>query len=208
MLSVAGLNRAWDCGVTWRTVRTVEPTEDPIDLDYLRNKVLRALNGTYEDDHLQALIDAAEDAYEDFTGKALMLQTRQMILDRFPWDYIELQWPPFVNVDSFTYVDADGVTQTLDGSPAVYRIAASGQFAKARLYPPYGGVWPTTQETPDAVTVTYTAGYANADAVPAIIKAGIGLFVNEMYEQRRLSVVGTSIVEAPLKLERFWKRAY
>ena len=38
------------------------------------------------------------------------------------------------------------------------------------IVPAYGYTWPDTLQAINAVTVTYTAGYANAAAVPAVIK--------------------------------------
>ena len=47
------MTRAWDEGVTWFSRRTVEPTTLVLELDYLRDKVLRTANGSVEDDVLE-----------------------------------------------------------------------------------------------------------------------------------------------------------
>jgi hypothetical protein len=61
----------------------------------------------------------------------------------------------------------------------------------------------------DDVTITYRAGYAN-DQTPEFVKIrqGIALMVAELYKQRELSVVGTSIVPSIITMDRFWRKVY
>lgn len=200
---------AWDDGVRWETARTVEPTDLVLNFDYLANQVLRVSDASNEAAHISALMLEACEAYEDMTSCALMLQTWEMALSRFPARYMELQRPPFVELLSIAYVDSDGHDQTLSGSPADYLIKPSRKFSKARIYPLTGERFPATACQPDAVVVTYRAGYATAAEVPYLIRAGLELFIGERYKQRSLSVqgIGANTSESTLKLERFWKVA-
>ncbi len=84
----------------------------------------------------------------------------------------------------------------------------SGRYARAMLRPSTGGTFPTAAVRGDAVTVTYDAGYSDPEDVPPNLIAGIGLMVSELYKQRSLSQVGTSIVPAPLDTSRFWRRVW
>lgn len=198
--------RAWDWGVRWFTRRTVDPTDLPIDVAYVRDHHLRVASGTAEDALIERLIRAATDACEDATHEALMPQTWALTLSGFPCGEIVLPRPPLMNVTSFAYVDEDGDPQTLAGSPAEYEVVPSGRFAKAKLTPVFDGVWPSTRVQADAVTVTYQAGYASADVIPERYIQGICLMVGELYKQRSLSVQNTiQNVPAVLGLERFWR---
>jgi len=199
---------SWDEGVRWRTNRIVDPVDLPVELDYLY-QVLGITDTDNAYDHIKTLAWQATEAAEDATSRALMTQTIELVLDRFPRSYIEIPNPPLQEILSVEYVDGEGATQTLAGSPAEYLLSTSGRYAKARIAPLYGAVWPTTRCQEDAVTITYTAGYESADAVPHLIKAGIALMVGELYKNRELSITGsTNNINSVLQLDRFWKRVY
>jgi hypothetical protein len=82
-------------------------------------------------------------------------------------------------VESITYVDSSGVTQTLASTEySIDTVSVPG-----RVHLAYGKSWPTTRQQWDAVRVTYVVGWA-ADSVPASIKQAILLLVSQMYEKR------------------------
>lgn len=62
---------------------------------------------------------------------------------------------PLISVTSITYIDVDGVTQTLSSS--LYSITDP---AKGVITLNYGESWPTTRWQPNAVTVRFVAGMA------------------------------------------------
>ena len=199
---------AWDSGVTWFKRRTVAPTEWPLDLAYVRDQVLRVVNGSYDDSKIDALIREAMVMAEERTDRSLMLQTWELVLDRFPCGAIVLPRPPFIAVSSLTYVDQDGVTQSLSvGSPSDFQTIPSGHWTRAMLLPNYSEVWPTARYQQDAVTVTFTAGYSDqSDPQLELIKSGMEVYIAERYKQRTLSMSnagGTMI--APLALKDFWR---
>jgi len=203
--------RAWDRGINWRSRRTVGPEALPVDLDYIIRSVLRVSNET-DDAHIEQLCWQATESADRATQRPLMPQTWEVTLDAFPTttDYgyaIRLERPPLLEIVSVAYVDGDGNTQTLSGTPLQFQVISSGQDSKAEVAPLPGATWPATRAQRDAVTVTYRAGYASADDVPALIKAGIALLVGEMYENRELSYPGR-IADSALKLEQFWKRVW
>lgn len=202
------MSRAWDWGIRWFSRRTVAPTDLPIAVDDVREQILRTANDHAEDQHIERLIRIATDMCEDKTHEALMPQTRQWIGSGFPCGDgpIVLPAPPLISVSSFAYVDEDGDTQTLAGSPAEYEVVPSGTIAKAMLRPLYNETWPATRCQPDAVTVTYRAGYEDVEEIPERYLAGIIVVVAEMYKQRSLSVQSTiQNVPAVLGLDQFWR---
>jgi uncharacterized phiE125 gp8 family phage protein len=205
---ILGARGAWDEGVTWRSIRTVAPTALPCDADYIRNDVLRVTNEA-EQYHIQQLLWQVTELAEDATQRALMPQTWTMVLDRFPCHLIRLVRPPLLEAVSIAYVDGDGNTQTLTGSPAEFQVCSSGEMVMAELVPLPGSSWPATKTQRDAVTVTFRAGYATAAAVPYLIQAGIALATGELYKNRELSISGyKNNLPSVLKLDQFWARVW
>lgn len=201
------LGRLWDDGITWFSERTAEPTELPLTVEYVRDKVLRVANGSYDDERIERLISAATEHAEHMTQRALMPQTWALHLSGFPSGGIVLPRPPLIEVVSFGYFDAAGDVQTLAGSPSDYRIVPSGHMTKAQLWPLQDASWPSALGHPDSLEITYRAGYETR--VPEEIIAGICILVSEMYKQTSLSVQG-AITQQPsiLQLERFFRRVY
>jgi hypothetical protein len=91
-------------------------------------------------------------------------------------------------------------------SPASIEVIPSGEFRRARIAPIYDATWPDTRCQQQAVTVTFTCGYADADSVPEILKTGIGVMVAELYKQRTLSVHAVHNTPSVLQLNRFWRK--
>lgn len=185
----------------------VTPAAEPIlSVDHVRDKVLRAVNGSVEDLHIENLILAATNMAEDATQRALQPQTWRMVLSGFPWGHLVLERPPLIEITSFGYLDGDGVEQTLAVSPAEYE-TVTGFYRKARVKPLYGASWPTAQAVQHAVTIEYRAGYASMETPPmSMILRGIEMAVLEMYGIRGLSVQGVNTsVPSQLQLERYWR---
>ena len=135
-----------------------------------------------------------------------MPQTWPMLHPRVPASgEIPLVRPPLIEVTSLTYYDAADVEQSLAVSPAEFNVVSSGHVAKAIVKPLTNEMFPATSERPDAVTVTFRAGFESPDdsGTFQIIKAGIVLMASELYKQRTLSVP-FQMQASPLKLSQFW----
>jgi uncharacterized phiE125 gp8 family phage protein len=162
--------------------RTVEPTAEPL-------SVSEALTHLRVDDdesieYVSSLIRTVRVNAENRTERTLMRSTWTLKLDAFPVcdaGLIELRQPPVMAVTSVTYIDADGVTQTVP--TADYVLDAFSE--PGRLLPV--DKWPAADNRPGAVTVVYTAGYASAAAVPAPIKHWMLLALTDLYELRQRS---------------------
>lgn len=198
----------WD-GTSWvdyGTVRTVEPTEFPLEVAYLRDQVLRTAGGVVEDAHIETLLRAAVEACEYDTREQLLSQGWEQSMSGFP-STIVLQRNPVLSVEGIDYLDGDGVTQTLSGgSPADFTFIPATVGRKARIMALAGASWPATFSQANAVTVRFTCGYASVDQIPATYLNGICAWVAETYKQRSVSVQNTiQNVPAVFGLERFWK---
>jgi uncharacterized phiE125 gp8 family phage protein len=126
------------------------------------------------------------DGHEGWLGKALITQTYEYTLDSFPYGYepfIRLPLPPLQAVTSITYLDANGVTQTI--APANYQV--TGQY----VWPAYGQTWPTTRCQPGAVTVRFRTGYGDSwNAVPEPIRQALMMLVAYWFNQREAAAIG------------------
>ena len=123
-------------------------------------------------DSLITVYIAAARAQAEFkTRRRLITQQWRQTIDRFPTDAdIRLEVPPVVSVEAVTYRDTAGTTQTLSSSLYVLDAAVLPGY----LLPAYGTTWPSTLDSPNAVSIDLTAGYGPA-GVP---RAGGGI-VNE-----------------------------
>lgn len=156
------------------------------------------------------LRDAAEqllDGPAGVLGRALLTQTWKLYLDEFPcggtyrpgkgWvdkGAIHVPLPPIQSVSSITYVDTAGATQTLASS--VYQVV-NRQRQGSMIVEAYGQSWPSTRDIPQAVAVTFVAGYGAASAVPAPIRQAIRASVVHWYENRGVVEIGRAVNTLP-----------
>jgi len=207
--------------VPYGLVRTVEPGAL---LTTAEAKLWLRVEVADDDALIDALVKAAVDYAETVTGRSLVTQTWRLTLDRFPGGLsaestaayraahagerapgaavledqaIRLPRPRLIAVTALQYVDTAGVTQTLAATE--YQVA--GATEPARLLPAYGKVWPVTRWQAEAVTVTYTAGYGAAAAVPEGLRLAVKLILAHWYERREETVTGTIIAQIPLGAE-------
>lgn len=174
-------------------VQTVAPSAEPISLPEAKAHVRQ--DQADDDGSLTALIVAARDWVENFTGRQLITATWRLSLDGFPRE-LRLPRPRLIDVSSLVYDASDGTETTL--APASYRIDADSE--PARIQPAYGESWPTTLCQSNAVRITYTAGYGNAAAVPQAIKQAMLLLISHWYEFREPVVQG-AVQHLPLAVE-------
>lgn len=170
------------------------PAAEPLSL--AEAKLHLRVDHADEDTLITALIVAARGCAEHETGRALVTQTWELVLDAFPEAFV-LRKPPIASVTSVKYIDpATGAEQTLDLADTLLDEISEPGY----LVPAYGKAWPEARATANAVRVRYVCGYGNAAAVPAAIKQWMLLAIGTMYEQRGTAVAGTF---APLP-DRFW----
>lgn len=191
------------------------PVADLVTVADLRAHLV--VDTTDHDDLIGEYRDAAVahlDGHAGILGRALAEQTWVLYLDRFPagagWRSatIRLPLPPLIAVESITYLDANGVRQTLAAD--LYTVL-DGE--KAEIRPAYGQAWPTARCAPRSVAITFTCGWAapdDGDPWPAKlqpVRAAIKLMVGDMFENRETGGGSAEIpavdrLLSPLKLSR------
>src|SRR5262245_51885551 len=87
------------------------PTVEPITLT--EAKAHLRVDHTADDTLIAMYIAAARTDCEEWTARAFVAQTWELVLDEFPDDEILLPRPPLQSVESIKYDDADGLEQTL-----------------------------------------------------------------------------------------------
>lgn len=172
------------------------PSEEPVSVLDAQSHL--RVDSDVDEDYVAGLIVAARQWCEQYCNRSFVTQTLALRLDAVPaFGWIELRRPPVQSVTSVAYVDAAGVTQTLPPTDYV----ASLHGLPPRILPAFGGAWPTTRIQPDAMTVTYVAGYGAASAVPAPIRQAMLLLIGHYYENRESVVVGKAANELPMAVE-------
>lgn len=133
------------------------------------------------------LIAAARAAAENKTGRALIAQTWELVLDAFPAHEIKLAKPPVSSIVSIQYIDPDGVQQTMD--PADYSLDPDS--LPGWVLPAYGTAWPATLDAANVVRVRFVAGYgAAATDVPTPVRQWINVTLATYYANREAILAG------------------
>jgi hypothetical protein len=186
---------------------TSKPAAEPV-LIALAHSQLNLDTGFVQDDtYITGLIVAAREHVENLTNRAIYNRTMELWLDFFPFpDYsgtinlndrhcpygsfwhkiaIRLPKPSAVSVQSVTYTDLNGTTQTID--PSLYYLDPNSE--PARIVPKPGIYWPYSQSyLPGSVCVSYTAGTygdgVTVDNCPMTIKQAMLLLVSHWYTNR------------------------
>lgn len=169
------------------------PTSEPVTVDEVKAHL--RIDHDDEDVYLGLLITAARRYAETWLRRQLITATYKLRLDCFPCWEIEIPRPPFVSVTTLTYLNTSNISTTLTENTHftkdIYR-------EPGIIFPAYGLTWPSTYDVPNAVTLTYVAGYGDATDVPEEVRYGILLLVGEMYDKREPTVTGTIINNVPV----------
>jgi uncharacterized phiE125 gp8 family phage protein len=173
------------------------PAIEPVTLTQVKSHA--KIYTTADDSYICSIvIPAARQAIEDELHQVLITQTWLLKRDGFPgfdpryesfgYPTILVPKPPFQAIDSFTYVDVAGVTQTLyqcnpDGTtPTIdgveqyygYQLDPGSETQPGRLIPPWARPWPPSRRIPMSVQVQFVAGYGpSSDSPPVWISGGI-----------------------------------
>jgi len=154
------------------------PIESHADVSGNANKVFIS---TPDENDIRQMVIAAREYAEEFQWSALMTQTWELRLDRFPPDEIIFSKQPLSSVTSVVYNDLNDASQTLvvDTDYTVDTNSVPG-----RIVPEFNKVWPTTRGHIDDVTITFVSGYGDETTVPQRIKHAIKLMVEDWYWNR------------------------
>ena len=182
------------------------PAVEPLTLAEVK-KHLRVIDDD-EDDLISLYITAARahvDGESGFLGRALVTQTWELVLDRFPVNEIRVPLPPLQSVVFIKYDDPGGVEQVV--SPSDYFVDTVSE--PGWIVPVEGAAWPSTISAVNSVRVRFVAGYPpTSDSPPDLIrnvpynvKAAMLLLIGGFYANRENTVVGTIVNNLPFGVE-------
>lgn len=185
------------------------PIAEPVTLDEAKDHL--RVDDANEDAYIASLIPVARDYVEAVTGLAFVSQQWLYTADNFPysgyWPYgygsygafayatsgynsyddtIKLYRAPLISVQSITYIDPTGNTQTLASNQ--YTVLTASTIGEIALN--YGCYWPFTRPVRNAVQVSFTAGYPNVESIPESFLGAMKYLINDMYVNRESSVDG------------------
>lgn len=181
------------------SITAATPATEPVTLAELRKQARLIVDSggtTDEDDELQQFGKAARTWAEEFTGRPFVRRTytiKTSALSR------EMLLPVYnvLSVDSVTYIDTDGNQQTIDASNyGVFLRNGESRLYFVRSF----GLPSLDTDTPNAVTITLTAGFAD-DAIPEDIRAAILIYAATLFEHRESVVIGTIATPVPMSAE-------
>lgn len=162
----------------------VQPTEEPITLE--EAKLHLKVDNIDEDMYISALIVAAREQVEQFTGRALLSQTVEQKLHCFPdkgsknlMGGIRLYKNRIQSISSIKYTDTEGAQQTWDSTNYMFV-----NTEPAYVLPLYNVSFPQTRGA-NNIIIQYVAGWATAAAVPISIKQAMLLLIGDFYENRQ-----------------------
>lgn len=181
-----------------RPTLVTPPAEMPVSLAEAKAHLRK--DDADEDGLIGGLIAAAVahlDGSTGVLGRCLIEQTWRQDLDGWPCDgAVRI---PLLPVQSATveYVVPDGTPIALPTDQFDLVTDARG----GSLRRPEGVTWPQIATRPDAVRVTFVAGYGDAAAVPQAIKHAILLLVGHWFENREAVQIGQAPMELPLAVD-------
>lgn len=173
-------------------VVTAQPATEPVSAAEAKAQAHIEADDTDFDTELNGYIAAARDHVEAYTGTKLVTQT--VSLRCSSWcDLERLPVAPLQSVTSVTYLDSDGVEQTLAAS--VYESVLVGLVPQIRLKPNQS--WPAIRAVSDAIRVVAVAGYGAASDVPKAVTQAMLLLIGDWFAAREDSIVGSIVNSMP-----------
>lgn len=174
------------------TVKITAATPGAITAD--EAKLHARISGSADDALLTRLIAVVHLEAEAELQRSILPTVWEKRLPCFPARAIELLYPTVTAVTHIKYYDGSGTLITMDS--ADYQVDML--LAPAIVVPAPGDVWPSTEsERLGAVQIRYTAGWADANAVPAAVKQWMLVRLAQLYEHREQVAIGGTIERMP-----------
>lgn len=172
--------------------QVVGPTTQPVSLS--EAKAAAVVDFSDDDIQILSMIDAASRAVGEMAGRVLAAETWSVSFGEGPLRDLPLPKSPVQSLDSITYFDSTDTQQTANVND-FYLIKDDDA---AFIRPKSGASWPVANSSrPDAITVTFTAGYTS---VPENLKRAILMMLDHLYENRSAVSEGKK-VETPYGVE-------
>jgi len=176
---------------------TAGPASEPLTASDV--KAWLKVSGNDEDAIITLLISAARESAEKYLRMALISQTITEKFSRFSDYGLRLSISPLISVTSVQYVQPGGSTVTLSNN--IYDVL--DETKPPLIYRKYGQSFPTVEPTPEAISVTYSAGFgATGASTPTPIKLAMLLMIADWFDNRT-DTVRTMPTASRILLDQF-----
>lgn len=178
----------WDSYPIGALVTVTAATEEPVTLAEAKLWCKVELDEMADDDLIAGLIATARGRYEEFTGRALLKQTFDQYLDRFP-NYADgavmpMRWP-LVSVSSIRGFQTTDATDTGGIAMSTSDYYVDTAHEPGRVLPISTRTWPTATRTINAGIMRFIAGYSTSPTgVPEQAKERLKKMIAAGYEHR------------------------
>lgn len=180
------------------TVLITAPTSPLISVDDM--KLYLRVDSDDEDNVIEALIEAATQAAQNFTRRQFKEAVYETILDCFA-NEIKLDNSPVKELTSIKY-DSVSYAENATLDPSVYEVELGTEPARISLRD--GQLWPTLFNKKAAVRIRYKSGYTN---VPKAIIQAVQFMVADWYEKRqdgpRMMIQASERILTPYRVFEF-----
>lgn len=167
-------------------------TAQPISLEEVKEHLYIVVTDTTRDNYLSDIQDSAVDQFQSDAEYQVMEATYKLTLTDFPDDYIDIPIIPVSSITTFLYYTDSTTIDTLVQNTDFYFVAND---RSARLYPVDS--WPSAADRPDAVKITFKAGYSTQSQIPARLLHGLKFLIGHYNENRQNVVVGPNVQKIP-----------
>lgn len=141
------------------------------------------------DSFLGDCIQAARDYIERQLGCNICEAAYTLTISEFPASYgIAIPVWPVQSVESITYKDTSGATQTVTLGDIVQPL----NDERYTIYLNDWAAFPAAKSTPNAITIAFTAGWATQAAIPPAIARASLMLVSHWFENRESVLVGAT----------------
>lgn len=175
--------------------RETAPATVAFDLDDLKRQL--RIDGGDEGAYLDQIAQVATSFVDGqgALGRAMITQTWAQWVQN-PTT-VRVMMTPFQSLTSVKYYDSAGTLQTA----TVSDFEAIGSGDKVYIRPKDGFTWPNSEDRPDAIKITYVAGYGDDFTdIPETVRHALSLLVTQWFEHR-MPVSEKDMREVPYAVE-------
>jgi len=165
-------------------VITVEPAEEPVTL--AEASLFMRYTGSLQNAVVTALIVAARKDVESWTNKTMVTTTYEYYTNDL-CDEILIPTGTIQSITSITYQDSADATQTLTST--LYKL--DNKSIQNKVFRDPIETYPQVLVQPNAVKITFDAGFGAASAVPENLKTVIKMRVAELFEHREANTTAS-----------------
>jgi len=168
-----------------KVVQYAAPSIEPVSIPEQQYHISLNSDVSPEDDSMiEDNIKSAREHVENITRRALLTQTWDYYLDRFPAENaFKLPFGNLKTVTHVKYTDSAG-TQTTMTAGTDYIVETNGDQC-GRIVLPYGVSWPSFTAYPsNPIVVRYVCGWTTAVSVPSTIRSAVKMIALDLYENR------------------------